>query len=97
MCVVQTFEVAHIREQGENVILIVVSPSFGSRSSSAQAATHTALEIAAHRAGLAGGVALVWDNGGRVMTYGPRQWAGYLQGLSWPYIAANVNRTLRCN
>lgn len=92
-----TFEVAYIRHQGQDVILVVVSPTFGSRSSTDQAQTLGGLEIAAHQAGLAGHVALVWNNGGRVMSYGPQQWSGFLQSLTWPLIAANVNRSLTVN
>jgi hypothetical protein len=94
---VETFEVAHINVQGQNVILIVVSPSVGSRSSQDQAALLATLESRAHQAGLAGHVALVWNSGGRVMSYGPRAWSGYLQSLTWYDVAANVNRSLTCS
>ena len=88
------FEVAHVRVQGMDVILIVVDSAFGHKSKSEQLEALNGFQLAAHQAGLRGGVAVVWNQGGRVACFGPRNWHGFLESLTWPWIAANVNRKL---
>lgn len=90
----ESFEVAHVRVQGVDVILIVVDSIFGNRSQSEQLETLKRFQRAAHQAGLRGGVSIVWNQGGRVASFGPRSWHGFLESLSWSWIAANINRKL---
>jgi hypothetical protein len=89
-----SFDVAHVRVQGSDVILIVVDSAFGHKSKSEQDEALAGFRLAANHAGLRGGVAVVWNQGGRVMSFGPQNWQGFLRGLTWPWIAANINRKL---
>lgn len=89
------FDVAHIRQQGQDIIIVPLERSFGYRSDSEQTDFYCALQLAANAAGLRGRVVAVWDSGrGRLAFRAPREWSRYCQGLSWPYIARNINRTL---
>jgi len=89
-----SFDVAHVRVQGSDVILIVVDSAFGHKSKSEQDEALVGFRLAASHAGLRGGVAVVWNQGSRVMSFGPRNWQGFLRSLTWPWIAANINRKL---
>lgn len=95
--VATTFEVAHIRQQGQDIILIVVDASFARKSSSDQQSTYAALQACASNAGLAGTVALAWDGGsGRMKFYGPSAWNQFLASLDPNTLAANINKKLTC-
>lgn len=92
-----TFEVAHFRHQGQDIILIVVDASFARKSSSDKQKTYAALQACASSAGLAGTVALAWNAGsGRMEFYGPSAWNRFLASLDPYTVATNINRKLTC-
>jgi hypothetical protein len=94
MTAVPKYDVAHIRVQSQNLILVLISSSVGEQGSGKTAPLLSALEASAKETGLLGNVALVWNNGGRVRHYGPPVWGLYLSSLTWSFILANVNRRL---
>jgi hypothetical protein len=87
-----TYKVAHVTEQGQQVILILVNRSFGSLSNADQKEAFQALQACATAADLAGHVALVWETG----SYGPTQWQAFLGSLSYRNVLASINRELTC-
>ena len=90
-----TFDVAHIREQGQDMIIVPMRPEFGSKTSSDQAGIEHALASAAHGAGLAGRVVTVWDAGGGRMAFrGPPQWHTFLGSVSLHWVGANINKRI---
>jgi hypothetical protein len=89
------FDVAHIRQQGQDIIVIPLESSFGNRISSDQRATILELQMRSRAAGLAGTVVPVWDAGsGRMGFIAPQQWHPYFQSISLQFVAANINRSL---
>lgn len=89
------FDVAHIRQQGQDIIIVPLERSFEYRSDSEQTEIYCALEMAANAAGLRGRVIAVWDGGrGRLAFRAPREWSRFGQSLTWPLIARNINRTI---
>jgi hypothetical protein len=89
------YKIAHIRKQGQDIIIVPVDRSYGSQSQADQNKTRNALQIAATSAGLAGQVIIAWEGGsGRVGTLAPREWSQFCSSLSWPFIARNINKTL---
>ena len=93
----ETFDVAHIRHQGQDVILVVVSRNFGALTPDGQEDAYNAIQDCATDAGLAGTVALAWSGaGGRLRTYGPTAWSGFLRSLTPGFVRANINRKLTC-
>jgi len=88
------FKVAHIREQGVNLIIIPLDTAFGRQSHSEQQGTMAALQSAASSAGLAGTVVPVWLDGIRHSFIAPRQWHAFFQSFSWNQIMANINKEL---
>ena len=89
------YDVAHIRVQGQDMIIVPLSSSFGRKSAGEQQRIVGHLQAAAVQAGLKGTVVAVWDAGrGRMGFHAPRLWHSFLRtkGLAW--VAANINRKL---
>jgi hypothetical protein len=92
------FDVAHIREQGNDLIIVPLSSTFGALSASEQQKQIEALQRCATSAGLAGRVVPVWDaGGGRMGFLAPRNWHPFFAGMSLSFVAANINRRLSCS
>lgn len=89
-----TFDIAHIREQGINLIIVPLESSFGHKPSSAQSQIIDSLQSAAHSAGLAGTVVPVWRSAGGHQFIAPRNWHAYFKSLSWTQITASINKRL---
>ena len=93
-----TFEVAHLREQGQDIIIVVVADAFGSYGNIKQNQLCQLLQEAASSAGLAGTVVPVWDAGfGRLGFLAPNPWHSYFRGLTLADVAVNINRELMVN
>ena len=90
------FKVAHIREQGIDLIIVPLDSSFGSKSSSDQNDTIAALERCAHAAGLAGTVVPVWRSGSSHRFICPSNWTPFFKSFSWNSIMGNINKELTC-
>jgi hypothetical protein len=88
------FQVAHIREQGVDLIIILVDSSFGYKSVSEQNQVTAELQLRTRAAGLAGTVVPVWENGGRLAFLAPPNWHPFFSNLTPEFIAANINREL---
>lgn len=92
-----TYQVAHIQEQGQQVILIIVNSSFGRMGGSEQQQQYSLLQQCANKAGMAGTAALIWDAGsGRLGTYGPKEWQRFLQSLNPLTVQSSINKKLTC-
>ena len=91
------YQVAHIREQGQDIIIILVNRSFTHMSSAEQEAQSQILQECATSAGLAGTVVPVWDAGNRRLAfYAPREWQTFFRGLTLAFVSANINKELTC-
>jgi len=87
-----TFKVAHIREQGQDMIIFPLNSAFGRQPETEQQDELAALKYQAHAAGLAGQAVAVWDaGGGRMGFMGPPQWQGFLRSLNLRAVMASVN------
>jgi len=89
-----SFKVAHIRQQGQNMILFPLNDSFGHKTSEDQHSILASLQRRARGAGLAGQAVAVWESGGRTHTLGPRPWAGFLRSLSMEAVLASLNKSI---
>ena len=93
----QSYEIAHIRKQGQDMIIVPVSSSVGSKNQQKQNEIKDSLQIYAADAGLAGIVCLVWSSGNRFNFLAPQQWHGFLRSIDMRFVAANINKKLTCN
>lgn len=90
-----TFEVAHINEQGIDLIIVLVSNSFGGLGTAEQKRQTGLLQVAATSAGMAGTVVPVWEDGfGSLAFLAPREWHPFFESLTTNDLLRNVNRTL---
>lgn len=89
------FQVAHIREQGVDLIIIPLNDSFRFKSQTEQNQIISELQLRATNAGLAGTVVPVWDSGGGRMAFiAPPNWHPFFRSINLQFIAANINREL---
>lgn len=90
-----TFKIAHIREQGTDLIIVPLESRFGSLSSDDQDATIRDLQLHANGAGLAGRVVPVWDSGsGRMAFIAPQQWHPFFSSISLQWVGLNLKKQL---
>lgn len=90
-----SFDVAHIRQQGVDLIITPLSSSFGHKVQADQHAVVSELQVRARSAGLAGTVVPVWDSGGGRMAFiAPRPWHSFFKSLSLMQVAASINKQL---
>jgi len=92
-----SFDVAHIREQGVDLIIVPLDRSFGHKSQSEQAEIAGDLQTCAMSAGLAGTVVPVWDDGfGRMMFFARDNISPFFRSIDLGFVAANINKSLSC-
>jgi len=89
------FQVAHLNEQGQDLIIVPLDASFDSKTQSDQNGIVGELQARSAAAGLGGTVVPVWDaGGGRMAFIAPRPWHPFFQSIGLDFVAANLNRQL---
>jgi hypothetical protein len=89
------FRVAHIREQGQNMIIVPLDSAFGRKVSSHQRSIASELQARSRAAGLAGRVVPVWDEGGgRMGFFAPHNWRAFFAGINLRWVFENINREI---
>ncbi len=91
----RTYQVAHVKQQGQDMLLILMDDLFWRRSEADQHAAMEMLQAAADKEGLGGHVVCVSQKGSKTMFRGPAPWAPFLQTLDWATVAKNVNARIR--
>ena len=90
-----TYKVAHLHEQGQDMIIFPLEAAFGHMTESDKNQELGALGFQANRAGLRGAAVVVWDAGaGRMGFFGPDQWHRYLSSISLSFVMANLNKEI---
>lgn len=88
------FRIAHLREQGQDMIIVPLEWTFGNKSSADQRAIIADLQAHARGARLAGTIVPVWESGGRMSFVAPRPWHPFFQGLSMWRVMQSINKEL---
>jgi hypothetical protein len=91
---VPRFKVAHIREQGIDLIITPLDDNFGLKSESDQQDIIDELRTRAAAAGLRGTVVPVWDGGGRMHFIAPQNWHPFFRSLNMGTVLRNINREI---
>lgn len=92
------FEVAHIREQGVDLIIIPLAHEFSLKSPQEQIEVTATLQTCASAAGLAGTVVPVWDSGGGRMAFlAPPNWHAFFKSINLQFVQLNINRKMYCS
>lgn len=90
-----SLQVAHVREQGVDLIIAPLDYTFGCRTPAEQQAAIREIQVRSSVAGLAGTVVPVWDSGGGRMGFiAPRNWHPFFRSLSLSAVWGSVNRQL---
>ena len=89
------FRIAHLLEQGQNIIIVPLTSPFGANSVEQQQEIQAEFQMRANAAGLAGVVVPVWDSGGGRMSFlAPPNWHPFFRSITLQWVAANLNREL---
>lgn len=92
-----TFDVAHVKEQGVDLIIVFVASSFGHKTNHEQNEVCASLQACATAAGLAGTVVPVWDTGGGRMGFlAPQNFHPFFRSVSLADVAVSINKKLTC-
>jgi hypothetical protein len=89
----QSFDVAHIRERGVDLIVVFVDQKVGRMTDEERNGILLRLSLCARSAGLAGFVVLSWPEG----FFCNRRFHGFFQSTPYRALVAQRNRTLRCD
>jgi hypothetical protein len=89
----QNFDVAHVREQGVDLIIVFVAERVRSMSTSDTNGLITSLTLCARSAGLAGHVVLVWRGG----FFADPKFHAFFESAPYEVLAASVNKKLSCS
>lgn len=91
------FPVAHLHEQGADMIIVPLDDDFDLKLEEEKHQTKEALQMCASSAGLRGTVVPVWmARNGRMTFIAPRPWHPFFASLSMGAVQANLNRELIC-
>jgi hypothetical protein len=89
------YKVAHIHEQGNDMIIFPLESKFGQMTGSDQDEELAILGFQANAAGLRGTAVAVWDAGGGKMAFrGPQQWCSFLCSINLRFVMVNVNKEI---
>lgn len=92
-----TYDVAHIREQGADLIIVRAEASFRYKTPAERQEIRNVLQQCAEAEGLTGTVIPVWDNGrGRMAFMAPRSWHPFFGSIDLSFVAKKINRRLSC-
>jgi len=89
-----TFQIAHINEQGVNVVVVFVDPAVAHKTPFEQSQIATSLQLCARSAGLAGNIAMIWPGG----FWAPNNQHAFFgsAGGSYGALLLRINKTLSC-
>jgi hypothetical protein len=89
------YKVAHISQQGQDLIIFPLEAKFGQMSGSEQDRQLSIFSYRANKAGLRGTAVAVWDAGGGQAAFrGPPQCCAHLSRLNFKFVMANLNRVV---
>lgn len=87
--------VAHLRQQGQDMIIVPLDSEFGRRTSQERDGVISEIRLRSAAAGLAGEVVTVWDAGaGRMGFIAPPPWHPFFRSIGLGFVHANLNREL---
>lgn len=90
----EQFEVAHINEQGVNVVVVFVNPDVAHKTPEEQNGIAASLQACARSAKLAGNIAMVWPGGFWALQ---NQHAFFQSpGGSYQALVLRINKKLMC-
>lgn len=90
------FDIAHLHEQGQDMVIVPLESSFGNKSNQEQHQFIEALQDCAEGAGVAGTVVPVWEKGISFYFIAPKPWIPFFKGMTMKQVSRNINKQLTC-
>lgn len=91
------FNVAHLKIDSENLIVIPLgSEDMVRKSTAAKKELHQLFKSCMKNAGLNGAVMLAWPQRGNMAFYGDTGWLSYMKSKNMQWVNKNINRKVRC-
>jgi hypothetical protein len=88
-------KVAHLRQQGVDLVIAPLDRDFGYKTAEDQQIIVNEIQFRSRSAGLAGTVVPVWDAGGGRMGFTAHQnWHPFFRSLNLGSVWANVNKKI---
>ena len=87
-----SFQVAHIHEQGNDVIILPLGESFPMQSAEKRKEMLAGFAECVKRAGLRGTLVPVWPEGENLRFIAPKEWHPFCASMTWEWIRYNINR-----
>jgi hypothetical protein len=91
-----TFKIAHINHQGQDIIIVPFPSSFHNQAESQKQETLISLQHCANASGLAGAVCIVWEHFNQFYFIAPSAWHPFFRSINMDFVAAQLNRELVC-
>lgn len=88
------FEVAHIHQPGQDMVIVLLERAFGRAPDREQQGIILELQARSRAAGMRGTVVPVWDEGGRLGSIPPQPWRLFFESITPQWLAANLNKQL---
>jgi hypothetical protein len=85
-------EIAHIQEQGVDIIIIPMDAAFEKKSEDAKYKVLEELQMRATSAGLPGKVVPVWKVDGQMMFLAPPNWHSFFHSIDYQFVASKMNK-----
>lgn len=87
-------KVAHIHQQGNDIIIVPLSESFGEQPPNTRKQTIQAMQRAAEDQGLKGTVVPIWPGDETLHFVAPKPWHPFFGSINWQWITGNLNREM---
>ena len=92
----EAFPAAYLDIRGATLAVVFFEPAFDSRTPQERSTMYSALQAAAERQGIRGGVVAVWeDHLGRTRFIAPAQQHPFFQVVNYGQLRAQVNGTIQ--
>ena len=88
------FKVAHLQEQGQDMVIIPLESRFEQKSAAEQHKIISDLQTHSLAAGLKGTVVPVWESGNQLRFIAPTPWHPFFKGISLQQIWDSINKEI---
>ena len=90
------FRIAHLNEQGQDMVIIPLDSSFSNKSPQQMEVIKNALQECSDSARIKGVVVPVWENNSDFYFIAPPQWHPFFKSISMSVVRQNINKELTC-
>ena len=90
------FKVAHLNQQGQNMVIFPLDSSYDRKTEAEQLEAMAALQACSIAAGLAGQVVVIWKSGRNTKFRAPQLWHAFFKSVTYEQIVMSINKEVTC-